>query len=68
MSDKNDDAIYEAEKQVRGILSALEAETQTLIDSIEIVEMDVSKIGDDRQRIRRRVRITTKQIPGADWL
>ena len=65
---QNTDHIESAEKQICAILADLEKRTNSLVKSIEVVDLDVTTFKDARPQIIRRVRIEIERTPGSRWV
>lgn len=61
------DLISQAQKQIAAILAKLEKEGDIVVKSIELDDIDVTKVGDDRRVMRRSVSIDCERLPGCDW-
>jgi hypothetical protein len=59
--------IKEAEKAIELILSGLEYETGSIVRSISVDDIDITKMNDDRRQIFRTVRIEMERLPGTNW-
>lgn len=64
----NTSTIYFAEKKISTILAELEAENGALVEKIDIVNVEITGISDDREQLSRRVEIKMKRIPGSHWI
>ena len=56
-----------AEEEIGWLLKELEQETGAVVESIELVDLDVTTIEMDRPKVRRSVSISMKRIPGTEW-
>ena len=63
----NEIAITIIEQSIARILSDMEKTTGQLVDSLELVDIDVTTASDDRPQILRTVRIELKRLPGTKW-
>lgn len=59
--------IKEAEEAIAKILAELEVSRCALVKSMEVFDMDVTRIDDDRQQLQRSVRIEMFRVPGQKW-
>lgn len=48
-------------------LKALELSTNMLVDSIKIVDIDITNAEDTRQELARQVEIHLRRMPGSKW-
>lgn len=60
-------AVKRAELRIGTILAALERETASLVDDVEIRNIAVTTVCDEREQIRRRVAVDLKRLPGTCW-
>lgn len=68
MSNENNHLLISAaQKQITEILSKLEQDTGTLLDRLDVVDIDVTNMGAERRQLMRRVVIEMKPLPGARW-
>ena len=67
MNDKTDRLIDETEKAVAKLLATLEANTGMVLDSIRVVDVEITNLSDTREQWARRVRIEMKRLPGTNW-
>lgn len=56
-----------AEEEIGWMLKELEQETGSVVESISLVDLDVTTLNSDRPRIRRFVSIQMKRLPGTEW-
>jgi hypothetical protein len=56
-----------AESQIKEILKQLESDTDSLIESIEVTDIEITGMGDDRKQLQRRVLIELRRNPGSHW-
>lgn len=56
-----------AEVQIAAVLAKLERETDALVDDIQIKQMEVTRMQDDRPQMHRYVKITMHRAPGSQW-
>ncbi len=59
--------VEETERQIAQLLAKLETETEMLVESIEISDIDVTCYGDKGRRLSRRVVIELSRPPGHQW-
>jgi hypothetical protein len=59
--------INEAESAIADILRQLETDTDCVIDTVSLVDVEVTKLNDDRRQFLRRVLIETHRLPGSLW-
>jgi hypothetical protein len=59
--------VTEAERAIADILRRLEANGDVIVDTVELVDIEVTKMEDDGRRFVRKVRINTHRLPGRDW-
>jgi len=67
MSDTTAELATRAESRIAGILAALEIETDSTVESIDIRNLEVTTITDDRPQLRRAVVIKLYRHPGSQW-
>lgn len=58
----------EAEKLVAGILQRFEESSGDLVESVEIRNVEITRIDDTRPRWMTQVVIRTQRTPGRDWV
>lgn len=66
MMERND-LIRVAETAINQVLKNLEMGTGQLVDRLELVKIDTTRMMDDRQRLNIGVRIHLIRSPGHDW-
>lgn len=59
--------LAQAEAEIARVLAALEKDTDSLIESIELFDTEVTTLNDDRQQLQRRVVIKLRRNPGSNW-
>jgi len=59
--------IAAAQRQIAGVLAALEQSSGQLVESIAIESLDLSRGCDEVRGLQRRVAITTRRQPGCQW-
>lgn len=59
--------LSDAERQIAAILAALERSSESLVRSVDIVDVEVTTCSDDRRQHLRRVRIDLERLPGTRW-
>ena len=57
----------DAERAVARILRQLEADTDLVIDRVELVDVEVTAMQDSRPMMWREVSIKTHRLPGHQW-
>jgi len=67
MSSENNQLIKNAEKQISDILQKLELDTDMVLDSISVNDIDVTQMNDDRPQLLRLLRIDMKRLPNTKW-
>jgi hypothetical protein len=67
MTAKQPSPISEAERQIAKILCALEKDTGQVVESVNINDIEITSIGDDRQQFQRSISIEVKRLPGTHW-
>ena len=67
MGAETDRLISTAEGEIAKILAKLEADTGTVLDMIEVRDIEITTMGDDREQWLRRVIIEMKRLPGTRW-
>ena len=65
--DGSDEAISTAEKEIAKILEKLESDTDMVLDKIEVIDVNMIRVGDDREQWLRRVVVGMKRRPGTRW-
>ena len=60
-------AVQAAELRIAGILSALEQQTDAVVDSLHVYDFEITTIGDTRPQIRRQVQVRMRRRPGTEW-
>jgi hypothetical protein len=60
--------MHSSERAIALILKELEQASGALVESVDIVDVDVTTISDTRQILDRRVSIKLKPVPGTNWL
>lgn len=56
-----------AEKEIAKILAQLEADTDMVLDMINVKDIEVTTFGDARPQWLRRVVVEMKRRPGTRW-
>jgi len=56
-----------AEKEITRILMRLEQDTDSVIERVNIIDIDITTAGDDRPRLARRIQIDMARLPGTRW-
>jgi hypothetical protein len=59
--------IRTAEREIAAILARLELETTSLVRAVEIRDVEVTGMMDDRRQLQRQVLIKLDPIPGSNW-
>jgi len=59
--------IHDAEQEIATILAGVEREYEADVDGIEIQDIEVTRMEDNRPQLQRHVRIEMKRRPGQDW-
>jgi hypothetical protein len=59
--------IRTAEREIAAILARLERETTSLVRAVEIRDVEVTGMMDDRRQLQRQVLIELDPIPGSNW-
>jgi len=59
--------LKEATERITSILQQLEVDTDSLIESISVKDIDATKYDDDRKQLQRRVLIELRRNPGSNW-
>jgi hypothetical protein len=59
--------IRTAEREIAAILARLERETTSLVRAVEIRDVEVTGMMDDRRQLQRQVLIKLDPIPGSNW-
>lgn len=59
--------IAATEKEISSILAKLETDTGMVLDRLDILDTEVTTLGDPRPQWLRRVRIDMKRLPGTMW-
>lgn len=57
----------EAEIKIAKILKDLETETDCIVNSVSLMDIEVTNIGDDRKKMVRSVMIGLERLPGTLW-
>jgi hypothetical protein len=55
------------EKEISRLLAKLEADTDMVVDRLELQDTETTAIGDTRPQLLRRVVIEMKRLPGTRW-
>lgn len=66
MNDTNN-LITAAEKEISKVLAKLEADTGMVLDMLEVRDTEVTRMGDQRPQLLRRVVLDMKRLPGTRW-
>jgi hypothetical protein len=66
MADK-DGLITTAEKDIAKILAKLEEDTGAIVAQVEVRDMEVTCVDDQRPQWLRSVGINVKRVPGTRW-
>ena len=61
------DAIHRAEAEIARVLADLERETGSLVETLDLEDLDVTQLGNDRQQVLRRPVIRMRRMPGSEW-
>ena len=56
-----------ATREINSILARLECETGSVVESVSLMDVDVTTIEDTGQRISRSVEIVLRRLPGTCW-
>ena len=67
MPDIDTISLAEAEARISKILSQVEKQFGALVQAIEIRDVEVTTMDDDRRQIRRRPVIILQTVPGSNW-
>lgn len=59
--------IAAAEKEIARVLAKLESDTGMVLETIDVRDIEVTTLGDDRPQWLRRVAIEMKRLPGTRW-
>ena len=59
--------VEEAQKKISEILAQLERDTESIVESICVDDLDTTSLANSRRRIRRAIRIQTYPVPGMGW-
>lgn len=59
--------VVEAEKKIARVLAELETNTGMVVDYLELNDIDVTTVGDDRPQLIRSLNIKMKRLPGTKW-
>ena len=59
--------ISAAEHKIAAILEKLEAETNMVLDTIKVKDIEVTTLTDDRPQWIRHMRIEMYRLPGTRW-
>jgi hypothetical protein len=59
--------LSEAEAAIAAILSQLEKDAECVVDQVNVIDVDLTCIDDDRQQLYRSVKITMRRLPGQRW-
>lgn len=59
--------IAEATQQINDILRSLEVSTGSVVESIELRDIEVTTVGDLERQWLRSVAIEMKRLPGTKW-
>lgn len=62
-----DRQLAQAESDIARVLATLEKTTDSLVESIDLIDMEVTTFDDDRRQLQRHVRITLRRNPGSNW-
>lgn len=64
---KPNELITQAERDIGRILARLEKDTGNVVESIEKIQIETTRMDSDRSQFARRVRIEMYTVPGSDW-
>lgn len=59
--------IDKAAKLIEGVLSELEKDTGQFVIDININDIEVTRVADERPQIHRHVQIELHRLPGTNW-
>lgn len=59
--------VKKAEDQIAGILKQLEIDQDIVVKDLSAEALDLTSMGDDRQRLKMRVVIEVERLPGREW-
>jgi hypothetical protein len=62
-----DDQVKAAEKRISVILSNLEHETGSVVRTLDLQDIDITKMNDSRKQLVRCVKIEMERLPGTKW-
>lgn len=62
-----DDAILKAQNEIAAILAKLETDTGSVVDRLEVRDIEVTNIDSVREEWVRSVIIEMKRLPGTQW-
>lgn len=62
-----DAVVIESVRKINTILEQLEKDTGCIVERLELLDVDVTNMGDSRQQLQRTVRIDLKPQPGTHW-
>jgi hypothetical protein len=63
----SDNRKEDAEKRISAILADLEKQTGCHVVTVDVVDVNVTAMGDDREQWMRRFRIDLQRPPGTRW-
>jgi hypothetical protein len=56
-----------AEIEIAKILAQVEKEMDALVETVDVYDIEVTALDDDRRQLQRRVNITLRRNPGSNW-
>lgn len=56
-----------AEATIAATLRRLEQDSDCVVETIEIHDLEVTRVNDDRRQLQRRIRIELRRLPGQRW-
>jgi hypothetical protein len=59
--------ITKAEGEINRILAKLEQETNSVVERVEMEDIEVTGLHSERKELQRRVRIDMARLPGTNW-
>jgi hypothetical protein len=60
-------AVTEAERKIGAILRDLEVQTGSVVEAVELRDIETTRMESERQEFQRRVVVDLKRLPGTNW-
>lgn len=59
--------ISTAEMEIARILKQLEIDTESVVERVDLIDVEITRVSEDRSSFIRHVELTLKRMPGMNW-